>query len=149
MEEGVIHDRGRDIELRYERQAFDWIQANIAGRPTILEATVDIYRWGSRVSINTGLPTVLGWDWHEKQQRWPYRHTVDTRRRDVELAYTTVNEAELLEVLDRYAVDLIYVGELERAYYPATGLAKFDDLVGRGLEIIYENEAVRIYRVDS
>ena len=148
MDEGVINDRGRNIELRFERQAFEWIQANIEGRPTILETTVDIYHWGSRVSINTGLPTVLGWDWHEKQQRWPYRHEVDTRRRDVELAYMTVNEAELQAVLGRYDVELIYVGELERAYYPAVGLAKFDDLVGRGLEIIYENEAVRIYRVD-
>ena len=149
MANGVIDDRGRDIELRYDKEAIDWIMTNVEGRPTILEATVDIYRWGSRISINTGLPTVLGWDWHEKQQRWPYRHEVDTRRRDVELAYTTTSLTELQNVLDRYDVDLIYVGELERAYYPAEGLAKFDDLIDRGLEIVYENTDVRIYRVTS
>ena len=147
MAEGVINDRGRDIELRYDGQAINWIMANVEGRPTILEATVDIYHWGSRISINTGLPTVLGWDWHEKQQRWPYRHEVDARRRDVELAYSTTSVTELQSVLDRYDVELIYVGELERAYYPAGGLAKFDDLDGRGLEVIYENRDVRIYRV--
>jgi len=149
MVEGVINDRGRDIELIYDKQAIDWILANVEGRPTILEATVDIYHWGSRISINTGLPTVLGWDWHEKQQRWPYRHEVDARRRDVELAYSMTNETELLEMLDRYGVDLIYVGELERAYFPADGLAKFDDLIDRGLQVIYENRDVRIYRVSS
>ena len=52
-------------------------------------------------------------------------------------------------MLDRYGVDLIYVGELERAYYPADGLAKFDDLIDRGLEVVYENRDVRIYRVSS
>jgi uncharacterized membrane protein len=149
MIEGVINDRGREIELLYDKQAIDWILANVEGRPTILEATVDIYHWGSRISINTGLPTVLGWDWHEKQQRWPYRQEVDARRRDVELAYSTTSETELLEMLDRYGVDLIYVGGLERAYYPADGLAKFDDLIDRGLEVVYENRDVRIYRVSS
>ncbi|MDP6508750.1 MAG: DUF2298 domain-containing protein [Chloroflexota bacterium] len=147
MEEGSFPDRGVEIELRHDRDAFRWIMANIPGRPTVLEASVDIYRWGSRVSINTGLPTVLGWDWHEKQQRWPYDHAVDTRRRDIELAYNTRSEDEFRAVLERYDVDLVYVGELERAYYPGGGLAKFDDLVGRGLEVIYENAAVRIYRV--
>ena len=147
MEEGKFPDRGMEIELRHDRDAFRWIMANIAGRPTVLEASVDIYHWGSRVSINTGLPTVLGWDWHEKQQRWPYRHAVDTRRRDIEMAYSVPSEDELRSVLERYDVGLIYVGALERAYYPGVGLAKFDDLIGRGLEVIYENEAVRIYRV--
>ena len=52
-------------------------------------------------------------------------------------------------MLDRYGVELIYVGELERAYFPASGLAKFEALNGRGLEVIYENSDVRIYRVTS
>ena len=109
MEDGVIVEQDLDIELRYDKQAIDWILANIKGRPVILEATVDVYRWGSRVSTNTGLPTVLGWDWHEKQQRWPYRQEVDLRRRDVELAYTTTSIDDLYTVLDRYDIDLIYV----------------------------------------
>ena len=114
-----------------------------------MEATVDGYRWGSRVSTNTGLPTVLGWDWHEKQQRWPYRQEVDLRRRDVELAYTTTSIDDLYTVLDRYDIDLIYVGALERAYYPAAGLAKFDRLNGGRLEMAYRNRDVSIYRVIS
>lgn len=149
MEDGVIVEQDLDIELRYDKQAIDWILANIKGRPVILEATVDVYRWGSRVSTNTGLPTVLGWDWHEKQQRWPYRQEVDLRRRDVELAYTTTSIDDLYTVLDRYDIDLIYVGALERAYYPAAGLAKFDRLNGGRLEMAYRNRDVSIYRVIS
>ena len=30
------------------------------GSPTVLEAQIPEYRWGSRVSIYTGLPTILG-----------------------------------------------------------------------------------------
>jgi len=40
------------------------------------------------------------------------------------------------------------VGQLEHTVYDAAGLAKFDEMVQRGeLEVVYENERVRIYRV--
>ena len=113
----------------------------------ILEATVNVYRWGSRVSVITGLPTVLGWDWHEKQQRWAYVHSVDARRHDVETAYQTTSPSTLFQILDRYNVELIYVGALERAYYPGQGIAKFDALARDRLTLIYENPETKIYRV--
>lgn len=147
MDGAVIHDQGQEIELKYDKQATDWLLENIQGRPVVLEATVDIYRWGSRVSIITGLPTVLGWDWHEKQQRWAYVHQVDRRRRDVEAAYRTTDGEELATILKRYDVELIYVGALERAYYPPEGIAKFDRLVGDRLVVIYQNPETKIYHV--
>ena len=147
MDGAVIHDQGREIQLKYDKQAIDWLLENIQGRPVILEATVDIYRWGSRVSVNTGLPTVLGWDWHEKQQRWVYVHQIDLRRRDVETAYGTTDPAELEKIIKRYDIELIYVGALERAYYSPEGIAKFERLNGRRLALVYENPETRIYFV--
>jgi hypothetical protein len=41
----------------------------------------------------------------------------------------------------------IVVGELERIRYDEKGLGKFDDMLGREVEIAYENEGVKIYRV--
>ncbi len=147
MDGAVIHDQGRDIQLKYDKQATDWLLENIQGRPVLLEATVNVYRWGSRVSVITGLPTVVGWDWHEKQQRWAYVHQVDRRRGDVETAYQTTDVAELMTILSRYDVELVYVGALERAYYPPEGIAKFDRLVGERLTLIYENPETKVYRV--
>ncbi len=147
MDGAVIHDQGQEIQLKYDKQATDWLLENVQGRPVLLEATVNVYRWGSRVSVLTGLPTVVGWDWHEKQQRWAYVHQVDRRRRDVETAYGTRDVAELMTILSRYNVELVYVGALERAYYSPEGIAKFDRLVGGRLTLIYENPETRIYRV--
>ena len=49
-------------------------------------------------------------------------------------------------LLQRYDVQLIYVGELERAVYPADGLAKFDEAANDGqLQVLYQTEQVTIY----
>jgi uncharacterized membrane protein len=61
MRISVYVDDGRSITLDWDRQAFDWLRQNVHGIPTILEANTPLYRWGSRVSIYTGLPTVIGW----------------------------------------------------------------------------------------
>ena len=70
--------------------------------------------------------------------------------RDVDTMYSTVDEDLLLRLLDKYAVEYVYVGPVENLYYPRQGLAKFRALVGSRLEIFYESESVTIYKlVDS
>ncbi|MCC6944973.1 MAG: hypothetical protein IT335_10385 [Thermomicrobiales bacterium] len=50
-------------------------------------------------------------------------------------------------LLDRYGVTYIYVGPLERAYYPESALAKFDEAVANGLlELVYDQNGVKIFR---
>ncbi len=62
--------------------------------------------------------------------------------------YETTNLARTLELLDHYKVDLIVVGEMERAYYGASGLAKFDWMADNGLlEVVYNKNNTTIYRV--
>ena len=91
---------------------------------------IEFFPLDEKVFMGNGLvPDVLAWSHREYGNR--------------------VGIWRIMEVLDRYGVDLIYIGELERAYYPANGLAKFDDLTDRGLDVIYENRDVRIYRVSS
>jgi YYY domain-containing protein len=147
-------DDSQILTLRYDRDAFDWILRNIPGTPTILEGyRVKAYRWGSRYSINTGLPTVIGWDWHQKQQRNAVGgQVVDERTADVAEVYNTTDVRRAQEILDKYAVDYIIVGEMERDFYDAAGLAKFEQMAKDGqLQQVYPTAGmpetpVRIWR---
>ena len=143
----VYHDQGKPLELRHDMAAIRWLQENVKGSPVILEANTPLYRWGSRISIYTGLPTVIGWDWHQKQQRAVVSgDVVEWRLADVRTLYNGTNEAETVKLLKLYDVSYVYVGELERAYYAPEGLAKFDRL-SRLFEVVYDAGPVRIYRV--
>ena len=133
--------------LEPDLRAIEWLQDNVEGSPVILEAHGDQYRWNARISIYTGLPTVLGWPWHQIQQRTDYSAQVGERARDVATIYNT-NDLQLAgELLQRYQVEYIVIGELERIYYDAPGLEKFLTMEQRGqLRRVYESNGVLIFR---
>src|SRR3982074_2847688 len=97
------------------------------------------------MSIYTGLPTVLGWDVPQGQQRAGYAGMIQERINDVERAYATVSPAESTAILRKYQVRYVVVGGLERAYYPAAGLDKFRAMAE--LRLAYDAGGVQIYEV--
>jgi YYY domain-containing protein len=139
------------VNLANDYEAIRWMQRNIEGSPVIAEAhSNNPYRSiGNRVSMYTGLPAIVGWDWHQRQQRAVLPATfIRSRIDDVERLYSTEDLAEALDILDRYDVGYIYVGELENTYYAPQGLAKFDLMVEMGLlDKVYNTESVSIYEV--
>ncbi len=145
MDVARYQDRGQDLNLPGDAQAIRWLRANVQGSPPILEGRAGIYHWGSRISIYTGLPTVLGWDWHEEQQRAGYVAMVQARANDVQRAYDSPNPADAKSVLDKYGVRWVYIGGLERATYSAAGLAKFPAMPQ--LRLAYNQNGVQIYEV--
>ncbi len=147
MEDAVYQDEGGPVELKYDRDAIDWLRNNVAGSPVIIEASTVEYRWGSRFSIYTGLPTVVGWRWHQTQQRGSFAPMVDARLQDVSKFYTTTDPVEAEAILHKYGVSLVILGQVEQLYYPGAGLDKFDDMEGNSLELVYENPKTKIYRV--
>jgi uncharacterized membrane protein len=147
MRTSVYVDDGRPITLEWDREALDWLRQNVHGMPTILEANTPLYRWGSRVSIYTGLPTVIGWDWHQKQQRSVVPGpTIDRRIEDVRTIYNSTDLDQTIQLLKKYDVRYIYVGPLERIYYDGAGLDKFDQ-PSVFWTLVYQNEQVNIYQV--
>ena len=151
MTKAVYHD-GEPIELKWDRDAINWLLDNVEGSPVIMEGNTEergLYRWGSRVSINTGLPAVIGWSWHERQQRSAMPgEWIDRRLNDVQRFYRDTNHDVALDILRKYDVKYVYVGHMERIYYPGPGLDKFEAMVAEGtLELVYENEQVRVYEV--
>ena len=127
-----------------DAKAIDWLNANVAGSPVILEAaSQSSYQWYSRVSVFTGLPTVLGWADHEAEQR--YATQLGTRLSDIDTMYATTDTTQTLALLHQYHVRYVYVGVLERNTYGQISLSKFDHM--SGLRVVYRSEGVTIYEV--
>ncbi|MEM4347202.1 MAG: DUF2298 domain-containing protein [Candidatus Altiarchaeota archaeon] len=68
--------------------AIEWLNKNVRGNPIILEAPGDSFRWESCVSANTGLPTLLGWEGHERQWRPSQLQEISKRKQDVNKIYS-------------------------------------------------------------
>ena len=147
MRTTVYNDANGPIDLSADYDAIRWLQDNVDGSPVILEGLTPNYRWGGRVSVYTGLPTIVGWRWHQEQQRWGYRWAVAQRASDVDRIYSTLDAAEALDLMRKYDVEYVYLGRLERLYYPADGLAKFAEAMAPALEEVYRADQVRIYRL--
>ena len=150
MDSAVHVDRGYEdktpFQLKWDRDAIRWLQDNVSGSPVVLEAHNESYTWSSRIADYTGLPTVLGWPWHQRQQRWDYEYAVFDRAERVREIYETTDVDRARELLGRYNVKYIVVGDLERHYYTQEGLQKFDDLTAKRLmRLVYKNPGVSIY----
>lgn len=145
MAEAIYRDPEGTIDLGSDMVGIDWLRKNISGSPVIVEGVTPTYRWGGRVSIHTGLPTVIGWKWHQEQQRWGQRELVSERIRDVEAIYS---EPELASnLLDKYGVEYVYIGQVEELYYPAEGIESLRSGLKGKLQPVYISEHVDIMKV--
>ena len=97
----------------------------------------------------TGLPSIVGWDWHQRQQRPTLPgEVVSNRIADVSLLYQSPNPADTLRILNKYDVSFVYAGELEKAYYGDLHIQTFDQMVLDGtLALVYTNPTTKIYQV--
>ena len=140
-------EKGVKLDLIWDLEAINWLQDNVTGSPVILEAQDAQYRWNGRVSAYTGLPTLLGWPWHQIQQRNDYQSLILQRSDDIKSIYNSQDIKMTLTLLHSYKVSYIYVGELEKTYYSDVGLSKFDRMVSGGMiEQVFQNNGVTIYR---
>ena len=112
-------DYGVDMDLSEDYRAILWMQDNVQGSPVIAEAASAgvQYQWHQRFSIYTGLPDVVGWEWHQVQQRVLDSATVIARGKEVDAFYATTDLAAARDFLRKYNVRYIIVGQLERAKY--------------------------------
>jgi YYY domain-containing protein len=139
-----------DIELNQDYQAILWMQQNVVGSPVIVEANAVEYRWGNRYTIYTGLPGVLGWNWHQRQQRgFIDSNGIYNRMNDIMNFYTTTDRKTAVDFIDRYHVSYIILGQMERAYYPGEGLDKFAQYDGVYWKEVFKFQDTVIYQVIS
>ena len=141
--------------------AIGWLSAHAAPDSVLVEALdpyhsdyinsygqVSIY---GRVSVFTGIPTILGWDGHEYQWRVHWldnpQNLADYNARfsDLHTIYTSHDPTLVLALLHHYHVRYVYVGSVEQQLYAGPGI----DLThfGAYLTTIYQANGVTIYQV--
>jgi uncharacterized membrane protein len=110
----------------------------------IAEAIGPLYHWTGRISVNTGLPAVIGWDWHEIAYRMDYTNLVQQRRSDTTRFYSDDCTDFARRYLEKYNVRYVIVGTEERIYGTPAALAKFasmpelHEVFRSGANVIYE-----------
>lgn len=150
MRTSMYYDFDQEMQLEQDYQAIKWLRENVAGSPVLVEANPPLYHWANRFSTYTGLPNVVGWEWHQMQQRALLpQDWVRQRVQEVHNFYQTVDREEVEAFLQKYDVGYIVVGQTERAQYPGPGLEKFDAWEGDLWEKVYSQDDTVIYRVKS
>ena len=137
------------MDLKQDYKLIRWMQDNINGTPIIIEANVPEYRWGNRITIYTGLPGVIGWNWHQRQQRainpsdWVFN-----RVEDVNTFYSVTDISVAIELVEKYKVEYFVIGQLERIVYPQEGIDKFFLNANNDFfELIYSSEDTNLFKV--
>ncbi len=125
----------------YEEQPTDaaailWLNESVTGRPVVLEANAkESYTIYNRVSVLTGMPTVLGWPTHE----WLWHNNVapvNARSADVQEIYTSQDTERVRMLLRQYRVEYIFIGTCEYEKYEGLGM-NTETLKSLG-EVVYE-----------
>jgi YYY domain-containing protein len=154
---------GVDMDLSQDYRAIRWMQDNVQGSPVIVEAAPAgvQYAWLGRFSIYTGLTDVVGWEWHEMQQRVLDSSTVVARGKEVDAFYATTDGAAARLFIGKYNVRYIIVGQLERAKYAPgapggpvqegapDGLLKFEENNNILWNEVYRDGQTVIYKVPA
>jgi uncharacterized membrane protein len=149
MHSATYNENNQDLILRWDYEAIQWMRQNIEGSPVIMEGNTGLYRWGNRYSIYTGLPTVIGWDWHTKQQYSLLPgDLIDYRVGLVREFYNTQDPQRAMQIAGRYDVSYVIVGGLERAVYDPNGLNKFERMTQAGMLLkVYDANNLQIFQL--
>ena len=150
MKTSFYSDQNTTFDLSQDYDAIKWMQANVAGSPVIVEGNTVEYKWGTRFTVYTGLPGVVGWNWHQRQQRGFLDDSVVWARiNEIPAFYGTTDIYSALSFLKKYNVKYIVVGQLEEAYYPGDGLNKFAQYNGVYWKQVFQEKNTAIYEVLS
>ncbi len=82
----------------------------------------------------------MGWGGHEVQWRGD-AVPQGTRQADIQVLYETRDWSQAAEILDRYQIEYVYIGQLEAATYLRLDESKFELFMDK----VYETSGVRIY----
>jgi YYY domain-containing protein len=120
-----------------------WLRQNVTGVARVLEAYGGSYTYAGRISAQTGLPTLLGWEGHELQWRGDTA-VQEPRKPIIQRIYGSATGAELQGLLNQWQIDYVLVGDLERQVYGVT--PQSEARLAQIMDLVYDGDGVRIYR---
>lgn len=126
-----------------EYRALEWIRKNVKKKAVVLSAPGDSYSDYGVIQAYSGMPTIQGWFVHE----WLWRGSPDEpnkRNADVETIYTSEDLVATRELLQKYNVQYVVVGKLERDKYINLKVNKFLTLG----QLVFRSDGTDIYRVN-
>jgi len=135
------------IHLGDDAPLVQWLRDNVKGSPVVAEAVGPLYHWTGRITWTTGLPAVIGWDWHQIQQRGDYASLVHARRDDTDQFFADPDVGLAEAYLRKYNVSFVVVGTMEQVYGTPEGLAKFGQMPE--LTEVFRSGPYAIYAVDQ
>jgi uncharacterized membrane protein len=106
---------------------------------TVAEAVGGSYSAYGRISKISGLPSVLGWPGHESQWRGGATE-IGSRESDIKELYISSDWDHTKLILDRYKINYVFIGSLEKSTYPIS-INKFEE----NLEKIFNNSEAMIF----
>lgn len=113
----------------------EWFNSEVEGDPVILEAYGLSYTDNNIISAFTGLPTVCGWQTHEwlwrfhgivdeetdllvaDPERDVWAHYLTPRHADIDVMYTSNDPNAIRSLLNKYNIEYVIIGDLERSKY--------------------------------
>ncbi len=131
-----------------EAAAMAWLREAPLG--IVAEAVGGSYTTFARMSVHSGQPTVLGWEFHEVQWRGG-TDEMGSRKADIEHLYCIPSWGEARQVLDQYDIRYVVVGTKERSEYAAgsqscpSGLSETKFI--RNLPTAFQQGEITIYEV--
>lgn len=153
--QGIDATKFMETECYADELGTQWLNENAKDGEVVLETNGDSYTFYERVSVITGLPTVMGWRTHE----WLWRSDVSTetedggtfpaevseRENDISNFFNTTDINVAQEFIDKYNVSYIYIGKCEYEKFPAMN-TEFMTSLG---EVVFEYNSDLTYQVDG
>tara|TARA_B100001750_G_scaffold248612_1_gene282395 strand:- start:10687 stop:12990 length:2304 start_codon:yes stop_codon:yes gene_type:complete len=125
-----------------EYEAINFVSKNITEIDGIVEAVGNDYSDYGRISSFTGVPTILGWPGHQAQWR-NQTEEIYYREQDVFNIYKSNDMNYILGLLQKYSVSHVIVGPREIKKYQIDNPEKF----GSYMDVVFENDEIKIYRI--
>ena len=148
--------------LKPYMECVNWFNNNVKGSHIICEAYGDSYTDGCIVSAYTGLPTVFGWQTHEWLWRFHgivnketdtlesdpdkdvWKLYITPRHNAVDKLYLNESVSDVQDVINRYKIEYIVIGDLERSRYFGNDNSEIFSKVGN---VVFQYEDLKVYKV--
>ncbi|MEO6654336.1 MAG: DUF2298 domain-containing protein [Ilumatobacteraceae bacterium] len=119
-----------DVPIADDLPLIEWARGNVPSDATIVELAGPAYGWNQRFSATTGLQSVVGWTWHQIQQRQGTTERVQDRTDEVVAFYRTRDRTRAARFLTTYGVEYVFIGTLERSTADSLSISVIEAIPG-------------------